>query len=230
MINQKFAYRPLQRTTLPDGSRFYLCPETGKQLPSVTTILSATSDKKELEEWRENIGTEKADRIRDEACALGSLMHNHLENHLLETTRPRGNNLIRILASNMSDVIINQGLCYVEEVWGCEVALYAPTLYAGTTDLIGSYKGVPAILDYKTCRKMKPRSCKIVQDYASQAAAYGVCHDYLYNTNIRTAVIFMVDRNLNFNTFVFEGAEFEHHQERFVRRFDEYCLKFGNST
>jgi hypothetical protein len=35
------------------------------------------------------------------------------------------------------------------EVWGSEINLYYPELYAGTTDLVGVYNGAPAIMDFK---------------------------------------------------------------------------------
>jgi len=37
----------------------------------------------------------------------------------------------------MANVIIDNGLKDVSEVWGSEVSLYYEELYAGTTDLVG---------------------------------------------------------------------------------------------
>ena len=31
----------------------------------------------------------------------------------------------------------------VDEIWGSEINLYHPKIYAGTTDLVGQYKGQP---------------------------------------------------------------------------------------
>jgi hypothetical protein len=38
--------------------------------------------------------------------------------------------------------IINQGLSGLDEIWGSEVVLYYPDLYAGATDVVGIYNGV----------------------------------------------------------------------------------------
>jgi len=224
---QPYAYCSLERITRPDGVRHYIDPDTGKHLPSITTILSQTADHTELLEWRERVGDKKADQTRDDALALGNLMHEHLENHVMGIPRPKGNNYIRLLSRNMSDKIINGGLCHVDEVWGCEVPLYIPGLFAGTTDLVGVYKGVPAILDYKTAKKMKLQSHKVVQDYICQTTAYAMAHNFHYGTNIETCIIFMVDRDLNFDTFVIEGKEFYNAVVRWESRVIQYYNNFA---
>src|SRR3569832_2205721 len=121
---ERFSYQPLERHTQDIGVRHYVCPESGKLLPSVTTILAATGDKTALIEWRERVGDRKADQIKQEACALGSLMHTHLECHMRREKRPGGNNYIRLLAERMSNQIIERGLVQVDAVYGIEVALY----------------------------------------------------------------------------------------------------------
>jgi genome maintenance exonuclease 1 len=218
LIKNLYEYISLDRTTHEDGTRFYIDPVSKEPLPSVTTILSATADKKFLKEWQDRVGLKKADAIRDEAAALGTLMHTHLECHIQEIERPKGNNLIRQMASRMADVIIEKGLKDVSEVWGFEIPLYYSGLAAGTCDMVGKYRGNGAIFDYKSTRKMKTR--EQIQDYYTQIAAYSIFHDYLYNTNIETGVIFMVDRALNYKTFVIEGKEFKHHKFQFLTRLE----------
>lgn len=219
LINKKFNYDILERVTFEDGNRYYVSPE-GDHLSSVTTILSATSHSPELEAWQERVGLQEANRVRDEATGLGSLMHTHLENHVMGIERPGGSNLVRVMARNMADQIINQGLPNVNEVWGMEEILYKPKEYAGTSDLIGIHNGEEAIMDYKTSRKMKRRS--MIQDYALQAAAYAQAHNNLYGTNIRKGVIFMVSRDLEFQEFVFEGDEFQEATKQWNNRLNSF--------
>jgi hypothetical protein len=221
-IIKRYPYRDIKKITQPDGVRHYIDPDNGELLPSVTTILSSTANQKELLEWRLRVGDKKADEVRDEATGLGTLMHTHLENHALGIPRPRGTNIVRKLAEKMSDQIIQHGLIHVDEIWGLEVALHAPKLYAGTTDLVGIYNGVPAIMDYKTTKTMKSRAK--IQDYMCQASAYTLCHNFHFGTDIKTCVIFMVDRQFKFQTFVLEGKEFD----IAVKQWEERVVQYHN--
>jgi CRISPR/Cas system-associated exonuclease Cas4 (RecB family) len=204
--NKQFEYPQLERVTRPDGVRHYIC-DKGIPHASVTTILGATEDKTGLMEWRAWVGDKKADQIRDDACSLGTLMHTHLENWMMGEERPGGSNVIRKMATNMADQIIERGLTNVSEVWAMEEMLYFPGLYAGTADLIGIHNGEPAIMDYKTTNKMKSKDK--INNYACQLAAYALAHNELFGTNIKRGVIFMVARDLSFQEYVFEGEEFE---------------------
>lgn len=214
---KKYSYEELERVTDPNGSRYYVSP-IGEKLSSVTTILSATSYNPGLDNWKAWVGEKEANRVVTEACNLGSLMHTHLENHVMGVERPRGSNLIRTLARNMADQIINKGLGDVDEVWGMEEMLYFPSLYAGTADLIGVHKGQPAIMDYKTSRKMKKR--EMIDDYFCQLSAYAIAHNELYGTEINKGVIFMADRDLNYQEFIIEGDEMVLYRDKWLKRLE----------
>lgn len=190
------------------------------KVPSVTTILSKTADTTGLDEWREYVGEAKANQIRDEATGLGTLMHEHLENHVLNIERPRGSNLVRQMARNMADRIIEHGLSQVDEIWGIESPLYYPERFAGTTDLVGVFQGKPAIMDYKNSKKMKTKDK--IPDYFCQGAAYALAHNILYGTDISTIVIFMASRDLQYQHFVVEGDEFKHYLGEWERRVDQF--------
>ena len=47
--------------------------------PSVTTILSATSDKSGLDRWRKKVGEEEANRISTLSMNRGTVMHRLVE-------------------------------------------------------------------------------------------------------------------------------------------------------
>jgi len=220
---ERYSYPQLEKVTYPSGARHYICPDSGRKLPSVTTIISSTADNKELREWRERVGDKKADEIKREAVGLGSLMHKHLESHILGVPRPGGNNYIRLMAERMADQIIQRGLPDVGEVWGSEVVVYAPELYAGTTDLIGLYKDRPAIIDFKTASKMRTRA--MIDDYFHQLGAYGLAHDERYGTKIDTGVVFMVTRDCEYEAFIVEGTEFIDYKMRFLDRLELFLTK-----
>jgi len=217
--NKQFTYPTLERITQEDGTRHYIC-DKGIPHASVTTILSATEDKTGLLEWRAWVGDKKADQIRDEATGLGSLMHTHLENYMMGEERPGGSNLVRQMAKNMADTIIERGLVNVNEVWAMEEMLYFPGLYAGTADLIGLHQGEPAIMDYKTTKAMKSKDK--INNYACQLAAYALAHNELFGTQIKKGVIFMVARDLSFSEYVFEGEEFEKAINEWLDRLDVF--------
>ena len=150
---QKFPYDELSKTS-KNGKRHYNTPD-GRQVPSVTTVLSATKDMTHLHAWRKRVGVEKAAQITQESANIGTVMHNSLEKHVKGQERKPGSNLIHQKAHKMANVIIENGLKDVTEVWGSEVSLHYPELYAGTTDLVGVYNGAPAIMDFKQARRLK---------------------------------------------------------------------------
>ena len=150
---QKYPYGELAKVT-KNHKRHYETPD-GRQVPSVTTVLSATKDMTHLHAWRKRVGEAKAQQIVTESANIGTVMHSSLEKHVKGKERKPGSNLIHQKAHAMANVIIDNGLNDVSEVWGSEVSLLYPELYAGTTDLVGVYKNEPAIMDFKQARKLK---------------------------------------------------------------------------
>ena len=70
-------------------------------------------------------------------------------------------------AKMMADTVKQNIEADLNEVWGSEVNLCYPQLYAGTTDLVGVYKGEPHIMDFKQTNKPKKREW--IDDYFMQA-------------------------------------------------------------
>lgn len=217
-----YDYPKLEQVTQSDGKRHYNADQY-KGMASVTTILSATGDKTALDAWRKRVGDKEAERVRKEATGLGSLMHEHLENYILETPRPGGGNIVRKMAERMADQIIEKGLCNITECWGQEVSVYFPDLYAGTIDFVGIHNGFPAIIDYKTSKKIK--EMKWMDDYRCQSAGYATAHDELFGTKIRKIVIFMVTRDYEFKEYVFEGKDFSDSVNMWTKRVEEFYSK-----
>tara|TARA_Y100000114_G_scaffold146131_1_gene156522 strand:- start:362 stop:1066 length:705 start_codon:yes stop_codon:yes gene_type:complete len=194
---QKFNYQELNKTAR-NGKRHYKTPD-GRTVPSVTTVLSATKDMTHLHAWRKRIGEQKAQQITTESANIGTVMHSSLEKHVKGIDRKPGSNLIHQKAHAMANVIIDNGLNDVSEVWGSEVSLHYPELYAGTTDLVGVYKGEPAICDFKQARKLKKKEW--IEDYFLQLCAYAEAHNKVYDTNIRQGRVFICTQNNEYQTF-----------------------------
>jgi len=216
-IVEKYDYPSLKRDD-SNKTRLYKTPDG--DFPSVTTILDKTKDKTFLFEWRKRVGEEEANRISKEAAGLGTVFHKHLENYIDNEERPNGSNFVYKLAKDMSDIIIEKGLSNVDEVWGSEIGLYYPGLYAGTTDLVGTHNGDPAIIDYKSTKN--PKKEEWVEDYYLQCCAYAMAHNELFETTINKAVILMCSRNLQYQEFIIEGKKFEEYCEKWTERLDEF--------
>ena len=206
--------------SLINNKRHY---EVGKEkLPSVTTILSAcqSDEKKEsLARWKAKMGDRAADKVRDDAAERGTAMHKYLEAHIngtgLKDLTPLG-----VQAETMAGKIIESGLRDLEEVWGQEVPLYYPGLYAGATDVVGIYGGQPAIIDFKQSNKPKRREW--IEDYFEQLGAYCMAHNYVYGTKIQFGIILMCTKDFMFQKFEVSGREFVRYQHAFLKKVDQY--------
>ena len=217
--NKQFEYPKSMRSLINDERHY----EVGQEkLPSVTTILAATqSDEKResLAKWKEKVGDSKADEIKNQAATRGTVMHSHLEYHL------NGQGLLDLsdegqVARNMADKIIKEGLNDLQEIWGSEVTLYYPGLYAGATDLCGIYQGRDSIIDFK--QSNKPKKDEWIQDYKLQLAAYATAHDCIYNTNIEQGVILMCTPDLYFQRFIINGSQFREYKWMWLEKVDQY--------
>jgi genome maintenance exonuclease 1 len=199
--------------------RVYQTPD-GEKLPSVTTILGATKDMTALNEWRKRIGEDKAAQITREAAGVGTAMHANLERFIIGEQRQPGNNPVHVQANAMADVIIENGLSKLSEVWALEQSLYFPGLYSGTTDGIGVFDGEPAVFDHKQTNK--PKKEEWVEDYYLQLTAYILAHNEVYGTDIRRGVVFMCSRDLQYQQFDLLSQDFNKYQDIWLDKVQEY--------
>ena len=219
MLVNKYEYPELRRVQTKAGRQYV--GEDQNPVPSVTTILSDTGDKTALIAWRKRVGEEEAQRISNESAGLGTKVHNALEKYVLnEDWQITGTNLVSIMAKRMVDQMVEQGLSQVDELWGVEVGLIAEGLYAGTSDAIGMFNGVPSIIDFKTAKKIKKREW--IEDYFLQGCAYALAHNEMFGSNIRQVAILMVDREGEYADFVIEGEEFDHYCQKWTGRLTDY--------
>lgn len=217
---EKFQYQNCKQINDPvTRKRVYQTPD-GECLPSVTTILSATKDMTALNEWKARIGHEKAQQITTEAAGIGTAMHGNLERFIAGIDRMPGNNLVHVQANKMADVIIQNGLCDVNEIWAMEQSLYFPGLYSGTTDLVAVYKNNPSVCDYKQTNK--PKKEEWVEDYKIQLVAYIMAHNEVYGTDIREGHVFMCSRDLQYQQFDLWPADFNKYQDLWLNKVEQY--------
>ena len=217
--NKKFIY-PTSSRSLIDGKRHYDIGHT--KLPSVTTIIGATQSeekKKSLADWKARLGDQAADRVRDIAALRGTAMHTFLEAYVQGTGHK---DLTRVgqEAEPMAKKIISDGLIDLDEIWGSEVTLYYPELYAGATDVVGIYNGRESIIDFKQTNKPKRREW--IEDYFVQLGAYAMAHNYVYQTKIQSGIILMCSKDGFFQKFEVFDQEFVKYQHEFLKRVDQY--------
>jgi len=235
MYKPKFDYQPMSRVT-EDGQRLYATPD-GKRLPSVTTVLDKTKPEEKkaaLNEWRRRVGVENAQKITTEAANRGTRMHTYLEDYIKQgQLKERGSNPFGWASHAMAQTVIEDGLRNVNEIWGVEIPLYFPSLYAGTTDGCGLHLNEESILDYKQTNK--PKREEWIEDYYLQLTAYALAHNEVYGTDIRKGVVLMcvkppVDDMGNplarpvYQEFVLQPERFDYWADQWWRRLEQYYL------
>jgi genome maintenance exonuclease 1 len=189
------------------------------KLPSVTTILAKTKDQTYLTNWKNKIGHEKAESIKNLSSKRGTAMHKFLEKHIqgtgYEDLTPLGQE-----AKPMAHKIIEIGLAPITEYYGSEVMLHYPGLYAGATDLVCNHNELESIIDFK--QSNRPKKEEWIDDYKMQIAAYAMAHDAYYGSTIRQGVIMICTPDLYYQEFKIQDAELRSWKHKFLKRLDEY--------
>ena len=222
LIIEKYKYERLKRVEV-NGKRKYAAPGS-PPVASVTTILDATKDKTHLIAWKKRVGEQKAQQIVTEAAGVGTRMHKYLEDYIEFGDWPTpGSNPYAQQAHQMATQIKEHALTDVDEIWGSEVNLYMPNMYAGTTDLVGQYKGNPCIMDFKQTNK--PKKLEWVVDYFLQLVAYAEAHNEIYGTNIREGHVFMCSRDLQYQQFDIWPDEYDEWRNEWYERVYTYYEK-----
>ena len=224
LLIKKFNYEEIKKESV-NGKRLYACPD-GNSVASVTTILDKTKDKTSLIEWRKRVGETKANEIATEAASIGTRMHKFLEDYVESGNWPSaGSNPYSQQANKMATTIKDKALSKIDEIWGSEVQLYHPKIYAGTTDLVGVFNGAESIMDFKQTNK--PKKEEWVEDYKLQLTAYALAHNELYGTNIQEGHVFMCSRNNEYQQFDIYPDEFKSWESKWWDRVYLYYDQFA---
>ncbi len=219
--NKRFEYPASIRSLINDQRHYDIGEE---KLPSVTTILQATQSPEKraiLAKWKQKVGETKAESIKNEAGNRGTIMHRIIEGYITGEGHADLSDMGQA-AGTMAQTIYKEGLKgSMDEVWGSEITLYYPGLYAGATDLVGIYEGREAIIDFKQSNKPKKREW--IEDYFTQMAAYAMAHNHVYNTEIQSGVILMCTPGNYFQKFIVKDKEFQQYMWKWVSRVDQFC-------
>ncbi len=152
------------------GERYYQTPQ-GKLYPSITTVLSKTSDMSGLDDWRERVGNDVAEQIMKEAQIHGTMTHKLCEDYL-KNKESEGDFLD--MPKNHFEKL-KPFLHKMDNIRGIELPLYSDEFeIAGTCDCIAEYDGNLSIIDFKTSRSRLVEHYDKVQKYFMQATAYSL--------------------------------------------------------
>lgn len=163
----------LTRNDHEDG-RTYSTPDGN--FASVTNILSGTRDQTGLQQWREAVGEERADAIRNTAAFRGTKLHEAVEHYLLDGSTPPFNFLVSPYWKSIQPFIET-----IEHTVVLEAMVWHPAAYAGTLDCVAYLPedgSQPTLLDWKSAdRPCKPNK---VYEYSLQLAAYRTAANHVY--------------------------------------------------
>lgn len=195
------------RRKVIDGRRYYEVTEGSKVIglfPSITTVLGETSDKTGLDEWRNKVGHEEADRISRLSMNRGTIMHRLIELYkkisanspeakleLLKQIADGDKEINQFNDHEEGEIFLTEGWKFFNKFWynhsrffdrvnrvlAAEEFLWTTKGggYAGTVDNISEMvDGRVLIIDYKNSRK--PKREDWIQDYFIQGSAYYVAY------------------------------------------------------
>jgi genome maintenance exonuclease 1 len=210
----RFEYKKIERIDAPTGRMYALAD--GSRVPSVTTILDRTKDKAALKEWADRVGQAEADRQKDQASYIGTWMHTTLEciinGHLMKF----GPDWLAMKGHLMAFTLANKYFGAISEIHGSEVSLHYGHQYAGTPDLVATYRGKLAIVDFK--QSVKPKRHEYITDYFHQLAAYAVAHDWKHGTSIDYAAVLIAVQDGTTQEFTTTGREFQQFKDQWMAR------------
>jgi len=153
-----------------DGIRYYKTPQ-GLLYPSITTVLSKTSNMTGLDQWRERVGNDLADQIMKDAQINGTMTHKLCEDYL--KNKKSVGDFLDIPKNHFEK--LKPYLHKMNNIRGIELPLYSDELrIAGTCDCIAEYNGNLSIIDFKTSRSRLIEHYDKVQKYFMQATAYSL--------------------------------------------------------
>jgi genome maintenance exonuclease 1 len=210
-------YKKLERIDTSSG-RAYVLPN-GEHVPSVTTILDRTKDKKALKEWAERVGQAEADRQKEEASYVGTHMHMALEHILSGEPWSMAPDWLAMRGYEMAFRLANKYFGAISEIHGSEVSLHYGHQYAGTTDLVATYRGKLAIVDFK--QSVKPKRHEHITDYFHQLAAYAMAHDRMYNTDIDFGAVLISVQDGTTQEFTTTGREWRNFKTQWMVRLSQ---------
>lgn len=205
---QKYKAYPIERVTTPEGRR-YKIPDTDELYESVTTALSKNPEKiKSLQEWRNRVGEEEANRISRISSRRGTKVHKIIEDYLngkkdyLEGHLPNHIEMFESIKGYLDTNIVS---VYLQEAF-----LFSHKYkLAGQVDCIANCDGYRCIIDFKT--SSKPKRKEWIEDYFLQCAAYSFMFEEMYGDTIHYNIVLIAVENEKPQSFLTNPRDYLDH-------------------
>ena len=196
---ERFQSYEIESVTTEQGRKYWV-PDASEPYESVTTALGNQPGKKQaIQEWRNRVGDEEANRISRIATTRGTAVHSIIEDYLdnkpdyLKNRMPDAVVMFKTLQPILDKAIAK---VYMQEspLWSHQYRL------AGRVDCVAEVNGKLTVVDFKT--SMKPKKRDWITDYYLQTAAYSHMIHELYGEMPSQTVIFIAVQDSTPQIFV----------------------------
>ena len=189
MFNHKSVELEQLKQINTDNGRRYETPD-GSAYPSVTTVLGRLKAQA-IQEWRNRVGAETANKITTKAARRGTNVHQMCEDYLNNDYNAMKYMPVDIETFNSIRPILND----INNIHVLEGRLYSHHLgLAGTVDCIAEYKGKLSVIDFKT--SLKPKKKEWIDNYFMQESAYAIMYEERTGTPITQLVTIIASRRV----------------------------------
>jgi ATP-dependent exoDNAse (exonuclease V) beta subunit len=206
----------LNSVTTESGRR-YTTPD-GQSYPSITTVLSHNQDKTFLNEWRNRIGHEEANKITQKSAGRGTKLHTICEKYLLNEMGPLQ---MSMMMPDVKDFFLQLKPhidTNIGNVYGLEQPLYSHRLkIAGRCDCIAEWDGKLSIVDWKNSRKEKKEDW--IQNYFIQCTGYAEMFEDVTGMPIEQIVVGIASEEGTPQIFVREKKSYVGELNRYISNF-----------
>jgi genome maintenance exonuclease 1 len=183
------------KTSTTKEHRIYHTPDG--DFPSVTTVLNSENSKF-IDEWKNNVGEEYANRVSQIALQKGEKIHTLIEQYLKNKNVDLSKEMphIQFEASN----IFKKLKKHVNKIRALEIPLWSTKFkIAGRVDCIAEFDNKLCIIDFKTSKRIKKR--EEIDNYILQATCYACMFYEQFGIDIKHICIIMITESGKILTF-----------------------------
>ena len=208
-FKEKYDYKTYHVNKVND-MRYY-CVSADINVPSVTSILKKTND---------NFPNILKQPHNTDSIEIGNFMHKYLEHYVSKEQDFYDESENYVIAKKLAQLVIENFINNIDEVWGTEVSVLYKNIYAGTIDLIGMIDDKLCIVDYKSSYRHKSKN--EMEEYFLQLAAYAIAHDWQYKTNIDSIIVLLAIRNGQFEKTSISQDDLESYKLKWLSRLEKF--------